>query len=1140
MADSGPHGPPPNGDSGIEANSAQNGPAYYGDMGNNMHSLAAAAHQASTQGAVGAVAQQFPADLWYLSQDTQQQQQQLYPQAYGQGGTEFGNDWGQFHGSFGAEQLQGFVSQYQNQQQMLQLQRTQQPPAPQPMIPQHTVKENEVQQETPQPKQQLPQDQKVRALAHVVKPQVSESTETSALSSPLSNVEEPMLEARARRKPVRLSKPSAPLAPTVRTVPDRTLIKGRADFRPKTSIPQDITAEEYAKQCSQAALNSRLSPYVLHPNEYQMLREHINHLQATTYLNIRNGILRLWQRNPLVSVTREEAAGCAKDYRYFDVADIAYEWLVRNGYINFGCIEVPNTLSSSQSVSQRKKRIVIIGAGIAGLGAARQLEGLFNQLGGDFGPMDGLVEVVVLEGRGRIGGRVYSHPLHDQTASALKDGKRATADLGASIITGFDNGNPLTVLVRGQLALSYHSLHDNSLIYDCDGSVVDKTRDNLTERLYNDILDRVAVFKKKPTVEKTVEGDKELIDAGRDPAGEGGRIIAKIEENEVVSLPPMPPSPPRAAGSPFSAEVDRLTGKPTSATGSSAKIPVIEQLRKLEWEVKDGTLNGTDLDLKPQGSDPRYPTLGKTMDAVLDQYQSLTNITPLDLRLINWHYANLEYANAVNVDKLSLGSWDQDDGNEFRGAHAMLIGGYTQLARGLWLSPRKLDVRTNHCVRKISHHQRGKAKVECENGTIIEADKVVVTLPLGVLKAGSVEFDPPLPEWKQGAISRLGYGLLNKVVLVFDEVFWDVENDMMGLLRSPVGDESKQSNYETRRGRFYLFWNCTEVSGRPMLVALMAGEAAHQTEVESDESIITEVMGELSKMYPAKKVPNPVETIITRWQKDVFSRGSYSYVGPEATGEDYNLLSKSIDDTIYFAGEHTCGTHPATVHGAYISGLQVAHDIMDSLLGPIKVPSPLIPPRPKYEGAYSSSVGQKRKAEKSAIEKAREMKEARLEKYEEKLREALHEALGDRPSKPFRSGANPFLLYQKDHWLICKAKCDEARRKATGNPEDKATRNEVRAALGLMWREAPEEKKKPYLNETESNKKNNSQAVLDFKKKLQAWDDAAEKFTTEWKEKNPSLPNEEEQDAIRGAEIELAEAKRNRKLNGFLDDSDAE
>ncbi|KAF8469670.1 flavin-containing amine oxidoreductase-domain containing protein [Kalaharituber pfeilii] len=951
----------------------------------------------------------------------------------------------------------------------------------------------------------------------------------------MSSVEEPAPDVSAKRKP---SRSLIAATPTVRTVPDRTIYKGRSDFRPKTSIPQNISAEEYAKQCCQAAINSRLSPFVLHPGEYQMLREYINHLQVTIYLNIRNGILRLWQRNPLVSVTREEAAGCAKDYRFFDVADIAYEWLIRNGYINFGCIEVPNSLSANQITSLKRKRIVVVGAGIAGLGASRQLEGLFSQFGREFGPSEGPVEIIVLEGRGRIGGRVYSHPLHDQDASKLGDDKRATADLGASIITGFDNGNPLTVLIRGQLALNYHSLHDNSLIFDSDGTVVDKTRDALTERLYNDILDRVAVFKKKPTVEKTVEGDKELIEAGKDPVGEGGRLISKIEENEVVELPPMPPSPPRSGGSPFSAEVDRLTGKPTSATGSSARVPVVEQLRKLKWEVKECVAKNATFELKPQGSDPQHPILGKTMDAVLEQYQKLTTITPLDLRLINWHYANLEYANAANVDKLSLGSWDQDDGNEFRGAHAMLIGGYTQVARGLWLSPRKLNVRTKHVVKKIKYHDGEQVRVECENGTVINADKVVVTLPLGVLKAGTVEFDPPFPEWKQGAINRLGYGLLNKIVLVFNEVFWDAGNDMFGLLRDPIGDPMKQASYEQRRGRFYLFWNCTEACGRPMLVALMAGEAALQAEAEDEESIIREVMAELSKIYPSIKLPQPVETIITRWEKDVYSRGSYSYVGPEATGDDYNLLAKPVGDSLFFAGEHTCGTHPATVHGAYISGLKVAGDVMNSLLGPIKVPSPLIPPKPKYEGVYASVAGQKRKAERSAVERARELKEARLGKYEEALKEALHEALGERPSKPFRSGANPFLLYQKDHWFRCKAKCDEARRKATGNPEDRATRNEVRAALGLMWREAPEEEKKPYLNETENNKKNNTQAVQEFKKRLQSWDEAAEKFTKEWKEKNPSIPDEEEKEAMRLAEIEVAEVKRNRKLNGFMDDSD--
>jgi hypothetical protein len=51
----------------------------------------------------------------------------------------------------------------------------------------------------------------------------------------------------------------------------------------------------------------------------------------------------------------------------------------------------------------------------------------------------------------------------------------------------------------------------------------------------------------------------------------------------------------------------------------------------------------------------------------------------------------------------------------------------------------------------------------------MDADAVVVTLPLGVLKAGMVRFDPPLPPRKQSAIDRLGFGALNKVLLLFPQ-----------------------------------------------------------------------------------------------------------------------------------------------------------------------------------------------------------------------------------------------------------------------------------------------------------------------------------------------------------------------------------
>lgn len=165
-------------------------------------------------------------------------------------------------------------------------------------------------------------------------------------------------------------------------------------------------------------------------------------------------------------------------------------------------------------------------------------------------------------------------------------------------------------------------------------------------------------------------------------------------------------------------------------------------------------------------------TLGAMMDNMVRERQrnGRDRLHPLDMRLLNWHYANLEYANAANVHKLSLGGWDQDGGNEFEGRHSQVIGGYSQVPMALLENPTHLDVRLDHPVRSISYGIPGtsnftgrKAAVETEDGYLHYADHVVVTVPLGVLKQKSIAFKPPLPDWKQGAINRLGFGLLNKV-----------------------------------------------------------------------------------------------------------------------------------------------------------------------------------------------------------------------------------------------------------------------------------------------------------------------------------------------------------------------------------------
>lgn len=899
---------------------------------------------------------------------------------------------------------------------------------------------------------------------------------------------------------------------------------------------------DLAQQSIHAAYSSRLNPFALHPDEYQLLRDHICYVHVTAYLNIRNRILRLWVRNPLVSVTPEEAAGCSLSSRWVGIAEVAYEWLIRKGYINFGCVEIPDifTVRVKRYKLKRAKRktVVVIGAGMAGLGCARQLEGLFSHYRerwtsiGEEPP-----RVVVLEGRNRIGGRVYSHPLQGNS-TGIPEQSRCTAEVGAHIITGFDHGNPLSMIIRGQLALHYYPLKDNSTLYDVDGHVVDKERDMMVEKLYNDILDRASVYRHRVAPPRTANGDKQLIEAGRDPVGEVGLPMSATEDQHA-------PNNPEAGGTtsePVPGGMDKLTGKAHMVSGSRMKAPPALVAEAMGWRLASNVLAYRDMNLDAVAKST-HPTLGAAMDEAVKQYQFLLDLSPQDMRLLNWHYANLEYANAVNVGRLSLGGWDQDIGNEFEGEHAQVIGGYQQVPRGIWQYPYKLDLRTRKAVTRIAYDTGdgpdSAARVLCDDGEVLEANQIVLTTPLGVLKNESIAFAPALPPWKTAPIKRLGFGTLNKVILVYEKPFWNVDQDMFGLLREPeVPDSLDQEDYVSNRGRFYLFWNCIKTSGLPVLIALLAGDAAHQAEADSDATLVCSVTQELARMFKQTVLPKPTETIVTRWGKDRFARGTYSYVGATSEPGDYDAMARPIGN-LHFAGEATCGTHPATVHGAYISGLRAASEVIDAMLGDIEVPNPLIPTAPSTSKPDSpKETGQKRKADGPTSKETQSAKQARLDAFESEILGAIFNELGYRPSKPGKPGSNPFLLFTKDKWAICKKGCDEARRIVTGNPEGKAARNEVRSALGLMWREASDEVKRPYLEQTNTNRMANIESAATFQDRLAQWDAKAMAIRRSYVEQHPGILSKEEKlEMWQALGVYDAGDRRAKKMSGYAEES---
>jgi len=904
-------------------------------------------------------------------------------------------------------------------------------------------------------------------------------------------------------------KPLAVPMPTVKSEMANNAIpymyaKAPTTCRAKSSIPPRLSPSDYASQCIAAAEASRLDPYALHEDEHKQLQDLLCNLHVTVYLNIRNGILRLWSRNPSVSVNLEEAIGCIRDERWTRLACFAYEWLVRRGYINFGCVEAPLSTKSGRGRRKESSRetIVVIGGGVAGLSTARQLTNLFKHYPDHVPP-----RIIVLEGRNRIGGRIYSHPLTSIRSTKLHPDQRPTAEMGAHIIVGFERGNPLDAIVRGQLALDCHLLRDLSTLYDVDGTPVNGVNDAMIERLYNDILDRTGHYRLKHTLKKTAEGDKDLINSGRDPPDEESLTIRQYEEatasGTIDQLLPNKKSRRRGAGH-RAAKGDKSKEEVDTNMETKMQLPAAQAAKEFGFLLRKTTQMHETLELDDLAAQLNQ-SLGNVMNSGVEQYQKFLDLKPYALRLINWHFANLEYANAASVDKLSLRGWDQDIGNEFEGEHAQVVGGYQQVPRALWRHPEPLDVRLNKPIKGIRYSAaggRGKATVLCEDGESFEADKVICTAPLGVLKAQSIQFEPPLPQWKRDAIRRMGFGLLNKVILVFERPFWDLDRDMFGLLRAPrSGHGFNQGDYKEGRGQFYLFWNCIETSGLPMLIALMAGESAHEAERVPDEELVGQCVAQLRNVFGHANVPQPLETIVSRWGSDRFALGTYSFVASEARPGDYDLIAAPISN-LFFAGEATIATHPATVHGAYLSGLRAAHEVFESIVGPIAIPPVLVPP-PASKKAVSQPVdltqmdthmaqAAKRKGDPilpagTFTRPVKEKDDSLREAWDAAMWVRIYDDLGPPPPRPQKFNVNAFLLYSGEHWEEVKAKMVEERTKM-GKKTKQSERDQVRVELGRMWAALSEEQRAPYTDKTAKNREENERAMKEWQAKAAEWD----------------------------------------------------
>jgi monoamine oxidase len=224
-----------------------------------------------------------------------------------------------------------------------------------------------------------------------------------------------------------------------------------------------------------------------------------------------------------------------------------------------------------------------------------------------------------------------------------------------------------------------------------------------------------------------------------------------------------------------------------------------------------------------------------------------------------------------------------------------------------------VDVRLNTVAEAVEWGAR-PVRVRARSGDVFEADRVVITLPLGVLQAGSVRFSPDLPDWKRNAISALRMGPALKLVYRF---------------REPILPQGIYAYYSPLNPP--MWWSPTLGEGENQVwMAFATGDWARELLALGEEGALQKGLETLRTELDRPNLEADAMHLVN-WVADEFSLGGYSAVPAGAAGA-HEVLAKPVGEVLFFAGE-AAAPNPwsATVHGAYMSGRRAAHEILSEM-----------------------------------------------------------------------------------------------------------------------------------------------------------------------------------------------------------------
>lgn len=280
---------------------------------------------------------------------------------------------------------------------------------------------------------------------------------------------------------------------------------------------------------------------------------------------------------------------------------------------------------------------------------------------------------------------------------------------------------------------------------------------------------------------------------------------------------------------------------------------------------------------------------------------------PASLRQLLHHHVNATWEQEYGGSADELSAWYGNDSQEFGGEDALLPDGFDAITRHL---SQGLNVRLSTRVSALA-----PGRVTLADGTHIEAKACVLTVPLGVLKAGGVRLQEPLNTARTQAIEALGMGLLNKCWLRFDRIHWPDDVDWMEWLGP-------------QPGRWAQWVSLGHRLRAPVLLGFHAAQQARALESLSDRDTVASAHEALRAMF-GNRFPAPQAAQITRWGRDPLALGSYSFNAVGSSSKTRRALGGSEwGGALWLAGEATEPHHFGTAHGAVMSGRRVAKALL--------------------------------------------------------------------------------------------------------------------------------------------------------------------------------------------------------------------